>query len=128
MEKTIKAIVSSLVSLGLFILAVCTCPGEKAHKDKVTATIKKEIQRGADLSKTSEKGPIERGAIQALAELGKLSTPTYVKTHLIVDKFWVFSIGTINDNGPHFCSLGVYNTVFVFPMYMDQIITSLSKE
>lgn len=126
MEKTIKAIVSSLVSLGLFILAVCTCPDEQAHKDKVTATIKKEIQRRADLSASNtDMDPIERAAIRTLAKVAKLVVPQYVKKHLIVDEFWVFSIGTINVDGPHFLSLGVYNTVFVFPMYIDCVINDL---
>ena len=123
MEKTIKAIVSSLVSLGLFILAVCTCPDEQAHKDKVTDTIKKEIQRRADLSEATDL--FERVAIQGLAKVAKLVVPPYVNKHLIVDEFWVFSIGTINTDGPHFLSLGVYNTVFVFPMYIDGVINDL---
>ena len=126
MAKTVKAIVSSLVSLGLFILAVCTCPDEMAHKEKVSATVQKEIQRQADLSvSSSDAGLIERAAIQALAKVAKTVVPRYVKSHLIVDEFWVVSIGTINTDGPHFLSLGVYNTVFVFPMYVEGMVNDL---
>ncbi len=125
MEKTIKAIVSSLISLGLFILAVCTCPTEEAHKAKVSATVQKEIQRRADLSKTSDMSILERAAIELLARAAKTTVPRYVKNHLIVDGFWLFSIGTINTDGTHFLSFGVFNTVFVFPMYMDEIVNDL---
>jgi hypothetical protein len=126
MEKTIKAIVSSLISLGLLILAVYTCPTEEAHKAKVTATVKKEIQRRADLSlSNADAGPVERAALQALVKIAKTVVPRYVKNHLIVDELWLFSIGTINTDGTHFLSFGVFNTVFVFPMYMDEIVNDL---
>ena len=126
MEKTIKAIVSSLVSLGLLILAVCTCPGETAHKDKVSETIKKEIKRRADLTKI-EGEVVGNLLISGMAAIESALIPNYVKSHLIVDKFWFFSIGTFNDsNGAHLLSLGVYDTVFVFPMYIDGIIHDLN--
>ncbi len=123
--KAIKSIVSSVISLGLFILAVVTCPGETAHKNKVSETIKKEIKRQADLNKI-EGAVVGNLFISGMAAIESAVVPNYVKNHLIVDKFWFFSIGTVNDsNGAHFLSLGVYDTVFVFPMYIDAIIHDL---
>ena len=125
-KSTVRAIVSSVISLGLFILAVVTCPGATAHKDKVVATIRKEIKRQADLSKT-EGEIIGNAVISGLAAVESAVVPGYVKNHMVVDEFWFFSIGTFNDSdGPHFLSLGIYNTVFVFPMYLDVIIHNLA--
>ena len=123
--KAIKSIISSVISLGLFILAVVTCPGETAHKNKVSETLKKEIKRYADLSKT-EGEVVGNLLISGMAAIESATVPNYVKNHLIVDKFWFFSIGTINDSdGAHLLSVGVYDTVFVFPMYIESVIDNL---
>ena len=127
MIKALKAIISSLVSLGLVILAACTCPNEDEHKKKVVETIRKEIKRSAQLSK--EDGQIVANAfISGMASIESTIIPAIVKRRMIVDEFWLFSIGTINDSeGPHLVSIGVFNTVFVFPMYLGYVISEMSS-
>ena len=89
-EKELRGI-KILIIAGIVILAVMTCPGEKAHKQAVQEAVKKEcIKEGSRV-----KGVIE----------GFIASKVVTTTDCIV-----FSTGSLDGD---LVSLGIFGKVFV---------------
>ncbi len=93
----LASVLKLLIILGIIVAAVVTCPDEKAHKQAVKETVRKEcIREGLPL-----------GGV-----IGSLATMTVTSTDFIV-----FSMGTIHDTdrGSRMVSVGLLGKVFVIP-------------
>lgn len=127
-SKLIKWIVSLIVNIGLIVVAALTCPDEKMHKRVVTDTVKNEIQRQYDLQKGNG-SIIEDLLYSGISSLESWTVGPLVNKQLIVDNFWLFSIGSTTDSdGPHWVSLGIFNHVFVFPMYVRKFVHIVAED
>jgi len=91
-------ILKFLIIAGIIVIAVVTCPDEKAHKQAVKEAVRKECIR--------EGIPIGGGVI------GSLATLTVTSTDCVV-----FSIGTMHDTDgrSEIVSVGLFGKVFVIP-------------
>lgn len=128
MGKVVKWAVSLIVTVGLVAVAAMTCPGVSQHKRVVKETIKKEIKREFDMQK-EEGGLILNWMIEGASTLERWFVSTAVERDLIVDDFWLFSVGSMTDsNGIHMVSIGVFDHVFVFPMYVRQLVHNLQQQ
>ena len=128
MKETVKWIVSTVITLVLIAVAAMTCPSESAHKRRVTDTIKKEIKR--EYSSYKEDGNFFLNILlSGVSSVERLTVSSYINNNLIVDDFWLFSIGSIPDSeGSHLTSLGVFDHVFVSPLYVETLVNSLEKK
>ena len=118
MNKTVKWVISTILTIGLIVVAAMTCPGKAKHKRVVSNTIKKEIQRMYDNQK-DDSSIVMNLIIEGTSKLEKWLSGAEVEKRLIVDDFWLFSVGSMTDSdGIHIVSLGMFDHVFVFPMYV----------
>ena len=120
--RIIKKVLSWLLFLGLFILATQTCPSKATHEKKVTAAIQQEVKRQVLLSASGDGGTPFPWIWEKVASVAAKLTASYAKKRFAVDDFWIFSVGSVSDTeGFHLMSFGIFNHVFVFPMYVDRI-------
>ena len=91
-----RGILKFLIIVGIIVVAVVTCPDEKAHKQAVKDAVRKDCVR--------EGLPFGGGVIGSLATLGVTSTDCVV-----------FSLGFIHDlnGGSEIISIGAFGKVFV---------------
>lgn len=125
--KYLKSVISGLLFLGLFILATQTCPTRSAHERRISETIRKEVKRQAMLELSHDAdNPFYVWIIEKASSWVAKKAASYTKKLVSVDDFWVFSIGSVTDpDGFHLMSVGVFDHVFVFPMYVGSIARSI---
>lgn len=128
--KYLKSVITGLLSLGIFILATQTCPTKKAHEVKVTESIKKEVKRQAILGLSQDvESPFLLWLIEKASGVVANKAASFTKKMMSVDDFWVVSVGSVSaPNGFHLVSIGAFDHVFVFPMYVDFAARSIIEE
>ena len=104
-----RGFLSLLIVVAIVIAMVMTCPGEDAHKEKVSERVTAKMLEEANL----------QGNVMG-AMLGTAILSPVIGALVEVDDYFLFSLGKISLNGEtQIVSLGLFNHVFFIGDYQD---------